>query len=153
MTVGVPQGANITSATLDLELATNNQNGLQGKFYADDVDDAPAWGSGSRPSQATKTTASTVFPTFPAAGVNVAVAITAIIQELLDRTGFASGNDMRLFGFYESITGGSSYNTVEFDAKGTYGTPDLPRIVITYTVAGGLSIPVADNTYRRRRAA
>ena len=94
-TVGLPAAANIDLA--ELQLYVTSKTGTPAvKLYGDDVDDAAEWTSYSnKPSDITKTTASTSLTSIPSSG-NYTVDVTDVIQEIVDRPGWASGNDIRM---------------------------------------------------------
>ena len=103
-TLGIPQGATINSAILKLKVSSLVST-PQIKIYADDVDDAALWSNGNLPSGITKTTASKAWsPT--AIGVN-SVSITSVLQEIINRTGWVSNNDIR-FGIFNQVVVGVS---------------------------------------------
>jgi hypothetical protein len=130
----VPQGATIDSATLTLRVSKVNSvdtDFTNSFIYADNVDDAAAWGASSRPSQITKTTAkvSVSGGTISTTGVknfNVAT----IVQAIVNRSGWASGNDMRF-----AILGGTSERSAYFDDLNA--DQNAAAILdITYTAGG-----------------
>jgi hypothetical protein len=132
-TIDIPQGATIDSATLTLKrISTSGSPTIN--IYGSDVDNAPAWGSGNRVKDITKTAAFTVLDTANATSAND---VTAIIQELVDRPGWASGNDIS-FGFFQPSTGGN-WKGYSFEKGGA----DIPTLDITYTAGGGVTaVPV-----------
>jgi hypothetical protein len=104
-TIAIPQGATISGATLTLKSYGPwaeaeqflDQAGKDVTVFADAVDDAPAWGTSSRIKDITKTTASAVLSaagkfTTPVTGT---AAMTSVVQELVDRVGWASNNNIR----------------------------------------------------------
>lgn len=127
LNVTVPQGAVASSATLTLNI-TNVAGTPNTTLYGVDADDAAAFADpGNLPSAATKTTAS-VDPDPAGTGSHV-ITITTIVQEIVDRVGWASGNAMAFVaegnsGFFASWTA-EDYG----DALGAEATLD-----ITYTV-------------------
>ena len=137
--VTVPQGATINSATLTFTAKNSvNETSFRGRVYGDDVDDAPAWGASDSPKDVTTTTASTNWD--PAAWVvdtEYGVTVTSIIQEIVNRGGWASGQDLRLVVHPDADSGGwvSCYDYNGSSAKAT-------KLDIDYTV-GGISVPVA----------
>ena len=140
--VNVPQGASVTSAFLTVvPRGVSSVNNLDGDIYADDVDDAAQVGASSRPSQWTKTTASVPFPgTWGSVGVAKAIGITSIIQEIVDRTGWSSGNAIRIAMFPDPNTAmAGSYNYIMLDASGTNNTGSTTpaNLTIIYTAGGG----------------
>ncbi len=109
--MNVPKDSVINSAYLEMQIK-NNVGTPSLKIYADDVDDAPAWSNSSRPASGfTKTTASKAW--YPTAGTDVdsTVSITSIIEEIVVRSGWASGNNIRL-GIFDQV-GGSNTDYVQ----------------------------------------
>lgn len=91
LSVDVPPGATITSATITLDV-TSIAGTPETTVYGVDVDDAAAWADpGNLPGNASTTTASASGPT---ATGSQQVTVTNIVQEIVDRGGWASGNDM-----------------------------------------------------------
>jgi hypothetical protein len=136
-TVDVPQGVTIDSATLTLEVTSA---GASGSLFGNDVDDAPVWADSAGPVEMTATTASV---TLDATTLGTkALDVTAIVQEIVDRAGWAANQDMA-FGVQGTITGYS------YIADSTDGTPaDDPALEIIYTAGGaGLAIPIAAYHY------
>ena len=132
--VGPNSGATIDSATLTFDIQTRLGTPLL-KITGDNVDDAAAWVAyTSVPSLITETTAKVDFDP-PAAGSQVAT-ITAIVQELVNRPGWAPGQEMR---FAIKNDGGSNAR-IEVDAiNDAAGAETL--LDITYTAAGGATYP------------
>lgn len=128
LNVTVPQGAVASEATLTL-----NITGVTGTpdttLYGVDVDDAAAFADpGNLPSAATRTTAS-ADPDPAGAGSKV-ITVTDIVQEILDRAGWASGNDMA-FVAADNLGAGEHYWTAEdYEDAGTAEA----TLDITYTV-------------------
>lgn len=106
--VTIPQGSTINQATLRLAFQSNKKKNSTITVWAHDVDDAPAFDAGDSltfPSNRTRTTASAVGPEAPfglyAAGSTPGEfadfgEITSIIQEIVNRPGWASGNAIAL---------------------------------------------------------
>lgn len=126
-TVAVPQGATINSATL-----TVNVIGITGtsstRWYADDVDNAAGWATTSRIKNITKTTAFTAFA--PASTGSKNIDVTSIIQELVNRAGWASNNNMRLACFAQ----GAGTHEARMEALENAGTAHA-TLSIDYTAA------------------
>ena len=132
-TIDVPQGASVSSATLTLRVPTIDGTPTA-SLYADDVDDAPAWGSGSRPSSGfTKTTAKTDITSAIGTGLK-ALDVKTIVQEVVDRAGWTNNNDMRFALFNTKASG--SYQEFLIEAYEALGT-DEAQLDITYTAGGG----------------
>lgn len=99
--VNIPQGALITSATVTLKSGGSFFGGTGtkwGNLYGDAVDNASSWSTGSAPNAITKTTATAVMAYSMTQDDLVSQDVTAIIQEIVNRAGWASGNALRIGG-------------------------------------------------------
>lgn len=97
--VDVAQGTQIDSATLTMYGSTACSAGCATDIYGVAADDTSAWASGNKPSSQSKTTASVAFDsdgdfTPDMSYQTFTKDVTAIVQEILDRGGWASGNSM-----------------------------------------------------------
>jgi hypothetical protein len=129
--VAVPPAATITSASLSIVHAGGTGSPV-GTIYGNDVDSAPAWGSANRVLNIAKTTASASLDTVNSTSVND---VTGIIQEIISRGGWASGNAIA-FGIFQQANGGN-WRGLTFES----GSP--PTLDITYTEGGGVTaVPV-----------
>jgi hypothetical protein len=102
--VAIPQGVTINSASIDFRGALGRGplgNTVKTKIKGVDEDDTAAWSSGSRPSQRAKTTANvdwdftivepaTISPAAPMSSGD----FKAVVEEIVGRSGWVSGNDM-----------------------------------------------------------
>lgn len=129
LNVTIPQGASITSATLQLaDNTTAGGDGAFGVLYGNDTDDAPAWGGATTPESMTKTTTSAVMSNADVSGGVHTVDVTDIVQEIIDRAGWVSGNDLA-FGGDETGAG---------DAMAYLDYPTVASALsIEYTEGGG----------------
>lgn len=143
-TISVPAGATVTAATLTIYVS-NWVGTPTVKLYADDVDDAAAWSASNKPSGITKTSASASMTITASSGSQV-FDILSVVQEVLGRGGWASGNDIR-FGIFHQ----GSFKRVIFDAIERAGTNEA-QLDITYTESGGgaSAVPVIMRQYRQR---
>lgn len=78
--------------------------------YADDVDDAPAWAAASLPSGITQTAAT--VQVVPAGTGLLEIIVTGIVNEILARGGWASGQDMRV-ALFDNTGAGENYFVIE----------------------------------------
>ena len=106
--VDVPQAVTIDLA--NLKTFTKTTANQTGKIYADDVDDAPTWQTtNEKMHQITKTTASADYT--PSVDETTETNdVTNIVQEVVNRAGWASGNDMRFALFPGTITGSARFS-------------------------------------------
>lgn len=128
-TLAIPQAATIDLANLKVKIANLAGSAPANKFYADDVDDAPAFSNANLPNGITKTSASADFN--PAGTGAFTVAVTSIVQEIIDRGGWSSNNDIR-FGFFGD-QGGGLKNVYVSDYAG--GQADAAHLEIDFTVS------------------
>lgn len=97
--IEVAQGATITSATLRLLSGGSGATGSFGTLYGSNTDDAPAWSESVYPDTITKTVASTPFVvTATTFGSMQDFDVTDIVQEIVNRFGWQSGNAMAFAG-------------------------------------------------------
>lgn len=124
--VPVPQGSTITAATIDItQLGAGTTNLMLGRWaklgtpangtynangavYGEDIDNASEYLTYTALDGATRTTANIVFSeggvwTSPnwvpdhAAGSSYSITVTSIVQEIVNRAGWVSGNNMQFF--------------------------------------------------------
>lgn len=140
--VTVPQGSTINSATLGLRVL-EDYGTSKGKFYGDDVDNSAALANtaGGKVSGRTKTTASAVFT--PAGTGDKTLDVTSIVQEIVDRAGWASGNAMTFIGApnadnwmriqdYYQVPGNANRATLTID----YTEPSSAPVISSVTISG-----------------
>lgn len=151
-TVGVGQNDTIDANTL-LRFTVRFEGGNSiTKWYGDYQDDAPAFGSSDRPSQMTKTTASTQFDN--PSDNSVTVNVVAIIQEIVDRTGWSSGQDLRLACFGTLNTGDYNYWSIYDYNQNPTGTDMQLEIYYTAAAPDGEAVnivPLLVAQFRQRR--
>lgn len=121
---GPPQGATITSATLNFTtLSSGGTSGIDCDYdiYADDIDDAVALSdtSGNRPEDITKTTA-TVSGSL-AASTSYTIDVTTIMQELVDRGGWTADSAMNWVIFNNPSTVKNHWVDIDTHENGTPG--------------------------------
>lgn len=131
---GIPQGATINDASLQLATITTTVGTTFGVAYGDDVDSPVAFSGTNRVTTRTKTTASTLITDANKADIDV----TAIVQELVDRASFGGTIAMLL-----DATGVSSGSQIQTSSS-TLTDYDL---VVDYTAAGGTSVPLDAGSY------
>lgn len=131
--------ATIDSATIDIYLSKDGDyigvNGtLNCNWQAWDTDDAGQFSASDRPETVTKTTASVAFAldTSGAIGWKTTGNLASIVQEIIDRAGWASGNAIN----FVAINTGSGDNHADFEDYNHAGSNEA-ELTITYTAAGG----------------
>lgn len=147
--VGVGQGDTITSATLRLDVVSTFEGAPPttnfGALYGEDADNATTLGTGSgSPKGMTATTASGEwFTDMPASGGGTyTFDVASIIQEIVDRTGWASGNNINLLAV---TTGdfGNAFNIIRIGQFSGYPGPGpntVPRLTVVYTTGGATAV-------------
>lgn len=141
--IGVGQGDTIDAATITLvyysELTSAN---LTSPTYAIDEDSCAAFGASARPSQRTLTTATIIWTLEEnriRGDLEVSEEIKTLVQEVVDRPGWSSGNDMG-FCVFNDATGGNHYIAYASYESSSY---DPPQLDITYTPGvGGAALPI-----------
>jgi len=141
--VTIPNGATISSATIEIFMKwTNGAVNIVTRMQGFNVDNVAVFGSSNRPSQIAQTTA-LVDRTYTSGGDWLDESwltlddATAIIQEIVDRAGWASGNAL---GVVLKENGGSTGARWQFQDYGR-NTTQAAKITIVYTT-GGTSIGV-----------
>lgn len=134
--VAVPQSATIVSATLTLNITSVNGS-PETTVYGVDVDDAAAWAApGNLPGNATTTTESSPGPT---ATGSQQIDVTAIVQEIVGRGGWTSGNDMAFVVLNDKALSGQDHTWFAEDLNDAGGNE--ARLDIDYTAGGPTFTP------------
>ena len=136
--VQVPDGATITSATINVNLTSAGGTSVEIRVYAEDTDDAGTiLVDARRPNQITPTTAYEVVAANPGTGAE-AIPFTGPMQELIDRTGWTwtsgTGAPDVVAVMINQQASGTDYIGVE-QLENTGTSP--ATLTVTYTVAGG----------------
>lgn len=127
VSVPVPQGATIdapTQLTYLIITATSDT----GTLYGYDTDSAAAWSNSIRPGLIAQTTASVALACTPAGWATLDV--RAIVQEIVNRPGWASGNNMSL-GANNTVGGDTTVITAY-----NYQPANSANLEINYTAGG-----------------
>jgi hypothetical protein len=143
--VAVAKDAMVSSATLTYN-ATANEYGFSGSptsdIYGAAEDNAAAWATATRPTARTKTTATTAHnPTTGTGARNITV--TGIVQEIVSRAGWASGQYMALFAITDSAVGTIWREIEDTAAPGT--TP--ATLSVTYTTGGAKTLAAGNSSF------
>jgi len=121
-----PQGSTISEAYIDLvKDGANSTAGSWGAIKGVATDNAPVW-SVTNPSAAPKTTASTAI----ADGATQRIDVTAQVQEIINRTGWAPGNAIAFAGDPAGATGLMAW--VDYSTS----TTNCAQLSITYEAGG-----------------
>lgn len=130
--VNIPQGATITSAYLEVRADESDTRTLNHiKYAAEDIDDSPAfttsaWNLSSR----TKTTNSVTWtnpPSWTAETVYNFPDMSSVVQEVVDRAGWSSGNSMTCI-FWKDDSDADERVADPYEG----GYP--PKLIVEYTV-------------------
>lgn len=145
----IPQGATITNAYLQFTAdETKTSGNISLEIYGRDHDDPPSWSGNYGVSNATKTSASITWTPpdwnlVPESGSKQRTPnLTSIIQEIVDRPGFAS-DDIALM---IKRNTGSGVRTAESGIDG-----DAPRLYVQWESANGNTTGIANDGDRVQR--
>lgn len=113
--ITIPQGANITNAYVEFETDETSTGLTNLDFYGEDIDDAPTFSTTSgNITGRTKTTASVAWDNVPewntTSEKHQSPDISTIIQEIVDRGGWSSGNDLVILVEGDGSRTAESYN-------------------------------------------
>lgn len=135
--VTVPQGATITAAKLTLIAAASNSNGTNysGTICASDEDSAAQLTDATDADGRARTAASATdnFVNLTAGSPYDTWDFTSVVQEVVSRAGWTSGNAMLIF--VQDISGADA-TPLSFAAY-DHATYDPPVLSITYSGGGG----------------
>ncbi len=135
-TVPIGQGDTVNSATLEPYQITTGGGTATADLYGEDVDDAGTFTTtGSDITNRTRTTASTALTNadWPGSDTRASWTVTTIVQEIVDRTGWANNNDMAFVAISDNTTNsylgftdynGSATQAADFNADVTAGSSD-----------------------------
>ncbi len=134
--VTIPSGSTITAATLDLDIQSASYDDPDTTIYGDDTDNASTFTTASNNiSGRTATTASVTWTASNiGAGVKPTPDIATVIQEIIDRAGWSSGNALALI-----IKGNGTTSFLRTRAYDGTGSP--AKLNVTYTTGGGSGQP------------
>lgn len=146
--VTIPPGSTINTASLNVYLTSGSFDDPDITIYAEDTDDAAAFTTASNNiSSRTPTTANTVWNVGSlSTGVKTSPDFAAVIQEIIDRGGWSSGNDLAII--YVGNDASSLMRIRAFDAGGG----DYATLNIDYTAGsgGGGQPPRSLHQFRQR---
>jgi hypothetical protein len=136
LNVTVPQGATITAATWEPRVTSTATDDPDIDIHAEAVDDSASFVTSADVTGRSRTTASVAW-TATAVGAAFVQSpdIATVIQEVVNRAGWVSGNDLTIIAVGRSGT--SQSFTVRSFENGT-GT-DAAKLNITYTAGGGVN--------------
>jgi len=136
--VAVPQGATVDSAYLKVT-GTNDADSATLYLKGEAADNPVTFAAGVRPDQRTKTSAVSAQWSIPGSSTGVLTSpdVASVVQEIVNRPGWSSGNALVLLSDTVSSGGCSvvDYNTTPASAA---------QLEITYTAGGGSPARTAD---------
>jgi len=116
--VTVPNATTISTATLTLVVGAAASTAFNMRMKGEDVDDSVAYANLTAANDAANTGASVVWrgaASWATSDVEVSPDIKTVIQEIVNRGGWASGNDLTLRLHYEDIATEEDYEFKTFD--------------------------------------
>ncbi len=134
-TVAVPQGATIDNAKVQYYI-NEGYAAIPTKIYFNDVDTATSPTSYSGFTDKTKTTAYVSWSIPDTTGWNDSPDIKTVIQEVVDRSGWASGNAMMVLHLYTKGTSSYCVYIYSYNQSSSYA----PKLVITYTTSSSQTL-------------
>lgn len=152
LNVAIPRGATITTAYLTLRSATNNSSSpVYSRIRGEDADDAATFSSASNYINRPRTSASINWDNIPAWTDGVwynSPEIKTVIQEIVNRWGWASGHDLVIF--WDDHDYRTSVGKARVARTWNYYTGDAPKLHIEYTLnppAAPTNVQATDGTY------
>jgi hypothetical protein len=140
--ISVANGSLISAASLKVNIKGKLSNYAGGTLYGTASDSTAVWSASYKPSGQVKTSSHVTFPRPAGTGI-VSMDVTAIIQEIVNRAGWASGNNVSLFVLQYEVTNRQTY--IE-----DYHNAGTNEAVLEITLAAGGS---AFNPYYYRHLA
>ena len=137
----IPQGVTITSAYIEFTAEASKSGFYSFTVEGVDVDNASTYSNSQNLSSLTRTSASTTMTgndAWTVDGTYNSPSLTAIVQEIVDRSGWGEGNSM---GFIFNT------GTGDRDAYSYDNSPSkAPRLVVEYTLSTKCYVVQIDNT-------
>ena len=144
--VTIPAGSTIDAATLDVYLLSGSYDEPNLTIYGEDVDDAAAFSASSYNISGRSLTSASVTwsASYLGTGVKTSPDFKSVIQEIVDRAGWNSGQDMVVI--FKGIAG-VAFRVRTYDSgSGDYGT-----LKVTYTEpSGGAIVPLVVHHFRQQ---
>lgn len=131
--VSVPAGATITSAKLVMTFSSASSGSIAFRYQAHAHDDAPLFSGSNTLSSRTWTTTTQTWASVPAGSTNQVLEspdLSSVLQEVVNRPGWAAGNNFAIRIQRTSGTGSRSF----YSRDGTSTAARRPRLVISYTL-------------------
>lgn len=139
--LAVPQGATIVSAVVSVTRSGSGGTGTDCivDFYGNAADDATLPANATAGAALVRTSAFTTLPTIPSTGLSgttYTADVTTLVQEIVNRSGWASGNHLGIL----VITGGGEQGLSAFTLNVTYsGAPVYSYFPVQVEFIGSMS--------------
>jgi hypothetical protein len=137
LNITIPKGATIDAAYLTITARdSDNLNDVNSKIHGEDVDDAATFSDLADYQGRDRTTAVVNWDGIASWTENVeynSPEIKTIIQEIIDRAGWASGNDLVIFWDDHDDRSTHTNNTERTGKAYDYSTTACPKLHIEYT--------------------
>lgn len=135
----VPQGATINSATLLVNIVNTTNDTFDADFYGEAADNPGTFtGSSGNISGRTRTTAKKTVVAADVGAGWYSIDVTAVVQEIVNRGGWASGNAIVII--LDALSNSIALQFRAYDG----GAGDAAKLDIDYTVpSGGGIVPLA----------
>jgi type IV pilus assembly protein PilY1 len=138
--IAIPQGATITNAEIVFTVDSKGRGNLDIDIYGNAADDALAWSdtSGQHVTDRTQTSAKVDWDNIENSNANRTITtpnLSSIVQEVVDRTGWVSGNDLAFMLFVDGTSNWRNYRELYSFNGG--GSAKGPKLRVTYESGGG----------------
>lgn len=135
LNVTIPQGATITAATLDIYLTSTSYDDPDVNIRGEDADNPGTFTSTTNNISNRAMTTATVnwIASTLGTGTKTSPDISSIVQEIVDRSGWASGNAMVIF-----INGNNSASLLRWSSAD--GANPTPTLTVTYSTSTGITL-------------
>lgn len=141
--ISIPQGATITSAQLLLGVANSGGNTIHVSIAAEDVSNAtaPTNTATFNAKKSAITSASVNWSNVPKlgwGGILTSPDISSVIQEIVDRSDWQSGNSINI---YIGDNGSNNYSQTSYFTANFTGAGQKPQLTITYSLPSTTPTP------------
>jgi hypothetical protein len=118
--VGIPNGATINLAKIQLDYNYQSGSSTAIDIYGEDIDNAPTFSTGDNDNITTrvKTGNVTNWASPHSSGTGNTSDIKTVVQEIVDRTGWESGNSMAVL-FYPASGNSDEWESISYNDGGT----------------------------------
>jgi len=138
----IPQGSEIISARIIVQLAAGAKNDAEGTWYCQDIDDAPTFTTASGDiSNRARTTASVAWTTNDVGGIDAVVStpdLAVCLQEVVNRAGWVEGNNAVFI--YVHASNADQLTWMSWD----HATALAPTLEVVWGPSTAITLAVAD---------